>query len=183
MASGAPHADNVGPCLLGGGRLIRSYDPLHVVPVPVADSLVWTIVHPHMTIRTEDARRILPATIPLSVAVRQWGNVGGLILGLITGEAGLLGMSTEDAVVEPVRAKLIPGFQEVKNSALKAGALGCSISGSGPSMFAITTSMAKARSIGAEMAKSFLSAANLTCDIYVSRLNRKGARILKASVE
>jgi homoserine kinase len=179
MASGAPHADNVAPCLLGGACLIRSYDPLDVVPIPVVDSIVWTIIHPHVVIRTEEARRILPATIPLSAAVRQWGNVAGLTLGLTTGNARLAGTCTEDVIVEPVRAKLISGFHEVKDSALKAGAMGCSISGSGPSMFAIASSIASAKSIGAVMAKTFLSTANLTSDVYVSRVNMKGVQILK----
>jgi homoserine kinase len=180
MASGAPHADNVAPCLLGGACLIRSYDPLHVVPIPVVDSIVWTIVHPHIAIRTQEARRILPATIPLSAAVRQWGNVGGLTLGLVTGNARLVGMCTEDVIVEPVRAELIPGFYEVKNSALKAGAMGCSISGSGPSMFAVASSIASAKSVGAVMARTLLRVANLTSDVYVSRVNMDGVQVLRA---
>jgi homoserine kinase len=178
MASGAPHADNVAPCLLGGACLIRSYDPLHVVPIPASGSIVWTIVHPHLAIRTEEARRMLPTMIPFSAAIRQWGNVGGLILGLTTGDARLTGICTEDVLVEPVRAALVPGYHEVKNSALEAGALGCSLSGSGPSLFAISTSTAKAESIGTAMAKAFLSVANLRSDVYVSRINRQGARVL-----
>jgi homoserine kinase len=183
IASGAPHADNVAPCLLGGACLIRSYDPLDVVPIPVEGSIVWTIVHPHIAIRTQEARRILPTTVPLSTAVHQWGNIGGLTLGLATGNARLVGTCTEDVIVEPVRAKLIPGFHEVKNSALRAGAMGCSISGSGPSMFAIASSTASARSIGAEMARTFSHIANLTSDVYVSRVNRRGVRILKTKQE
>ena len=178
MASGAPHADNVAPCLLGGACLIRSYDPLHVVPIPTSGSIVWTVVHPHLSIRTEEARRILPTMIPLSAAIRQWGNVGGLILGLTTGDARLTGTCTEDVLIEPVRAALVPGYHEVKKSALEAGALGCSLSGSGPSLFAISSSTAKAKSIGAAMANTFLHEANLKSDVYVSRINKQGTRVL-----
>ena len=174
MASGSPHADNVAPSLLGGVCLIRSYDPLDVQSIPVRDQLLWVVVHPHFVIRTEEARAVLPKTVDLKSAIRQWGNVGGLIAGLMRGDAALVGKCVEDVIVEPARAHLVPGFQAVKKAAIEAGATGCSLSGSGPSMFAVTSSVAAARRISSAMVKAFGS---VKCDVFISRTNRSGAVI------
>jgi homoserine kinase len=177
LACGSPHADNAAPCLLGGGCLIRSYDPLDVVPFPVHHSLIWIVVHPNTEVLTKKARTILPEQIPLRSAIRQWGNVAGLVMGLATGDRDLIRRCVEDVVAEPLRANLIPGFYDVKEAALAAGALGCSISGSGPSVFAIASSMEKARTIGKEMTQGFRLAANIQSNVYISRTNVVGARV------
>jgi homoserine kinase len=177
-ASGAPHADNVAPSLLGGAVLIRSYTPLDVVKFPVRCSIVWVVVHPHVVVRTAEARSLLPKAVSLETAIRQWGNISGLTIGLMSGDVGLVGKCVEDAIAEPVRANLIPGFHDVKAAALKAGAAGCSISGSGPSMFAVAASLSQARTIAAVMRRTFKRAADIGCDVYISRVNRHGARLL-----
>ncbi len=177
-ASGAPHADNVTPSLFGGACLVRSYDPLDVISIPIRNTIVWVVVHPRLIVHTEEARKVLPESIPLPTAIRQWGNVSGLTVGLTSGNAGLVGKCVEDVIVEPVRARLIPGFYNVKESALKAGALGCSISGSGPSMFAVADSLHSAKKIASAMAKTFARVASVKCDVYVSRVNMKGAKVV-----
>lgn len=178
FACGAVHADNVAPSLLGGAQLIRSYSPLDVIRVPVHRSLVWVVVHPHLVVMTKRARALLPRRVPLKSAVRQSGNVAGLILGLTTGDEDVLKRSVEDVIVEPVRAKLLAGFSEVKRAALDAGALGCSISGSGPSVFAIASSQQQAKTVSRLMTKAFKKAAGVECDVFVSHTNNKGARIV-----
>lgn len=178
LASGAPHADNAAPSLLGGACLIRRYDPLDVIQIPIRQSLVWAVVHPHTIIRTEEARSILPKAITLETAILQWGNISGLTVGLAAGNATLVGKCLEDAIAEPIRGNLIPGFSEVKEEAIRAGAFGCSISGSGPSVFAVTESVGSGLRVAAAMKREFLRAAGLSSDAYVSRVNRGGARIL-----
>ena len=178
-ASGSPHADNATPSLLGGAWLIRNYNPLDVISLPIRNALTWVVVHPHLIVETREARRILPRSIPLASAIRQWGNVGGLTAGLITGNTALIGKCIEDIIIEPLRARLIPGFHEVKQAALSSGAVACSISGSGPSMFAVATSMKSARSIANAMVRQFKKKAHVECDAYISRVNMSGATILE----
>jgi homoserine kinase len=176
-ACGSAHADNVAPSLLGGFVLIRSYEPLDVVRLPVPQGLACAVVHPHTEVKTEDARRILKKEIRLSDAIRQWGNLAALVAALYTGDFELLGRSLQDVVAEPVRSLLIPGFPQVKQAALDAGALGCSISGSGPSIFALCSSTETARTVAAGMQKAFLGA-GLDSDLFVSSVNKEGPRIL-----
>ncbi|MBM4161344.1 MAG: homoserine kinase [Ignavibacteria bacterium] len=177
LACGAPHADNAAPSLLGGACLIRSYNPLDVVSIPTVSSIIWVVVHPCLTVETRKARSVLPKTVPLRSAVHQWGNVGGLTVGLATGNARLVGKCIEDIIIEPRRARLIPGFRAVKDAALHAGALGCSISGSGPSVFSVASSPRAARAIATAMVNAFLRVASVRCDVYISRINQNGARI------
>ena len=178
FACGSLHADNAAPSLLGGGCLIRSYDPVDVIPIPVDPSLVWVVIHPHVVVLTKKSRAILPHQIPLRTAVRQWGNVAGLVLGLAGGDKELIRRSVEDVIMEPLRSKLIPGFDAVKECALAAGALGCSISGSGPSVFSIASSMQSAKVISAAMVRAFRLSAGVSCDSFISRTNHHGARIV-----
>lgn len=178
FACGSMHADNAAPSLLGGGCLIRSYDPVDVIPIPVDHSLVWIVIHPHVVVLTKKARAMLPRHIPLRTAVRQWGNVAGLVLGLASGDHSLIRRSVEDVIMEPLRSKLIPGFDAVKEAALMAGALGCSISGSGPSVFSIAPSMRAARLISAAMVRTFRRSAGVTSDVFISRTNPNGARVV-----
>ncbi len=173
VACGSAHADNVAPALLGGFVLIRSYDPLDVVQLPVPAGLAVATVHPHTEIKTEDARRILKKELRLSDAVRQWGNLAALVAALYQGDLDLLGRSLQDVVAEPRRGLLIPGFAKVKQAALEAGALGCSISGSGPSVFSLCRSMEAARAVGAAMQGAFTQA-GLESDVYLSGINESG---------
>ncbi len=177
--AGAGHADNVAPCLLGGAVVVRSYDPLDVVRIPIRNTIYWVVVHPHVVIPTATARKLVPKSVPISRAIRQWGNVGGLVAGLTQGDAAVVGKCVEDVIVEPVRAKLIPGFEEVKEAALNTGATGCSISGSGPALFAVAPSAGLAKKIGAAMKAAFRKAAGLPSDVYISRVNLRGAAILE----
>lgn len=182
MACGSPHADNVAPGLLGGFVLIRSYHPLDVVTVDYPENLYCTVLHPHIELRTEDSRKILRKHIKLEDAVIQWSNLAGLIAGLSRADFPLISRSLNDIIFEPVRSLLIPGFDRVKASALESGALGCSISGSGPSVFALSTSVEEAREVGLAMKNSF-SELQLDSDIYVSPVNGKGPIILAPGEE
>jgi homoserine kinase len=177
VACGTAHADNVAPSLLGGFVLIRSYDPVDVVQLPVPPGLSCAVTHPHTEVRTEDARAILKKEIRLADAVRQWGNLAALVAALYNGDLALLGRSLQDVVAEPARSLLIPGFALVKKAALSAGALGCSISGSGPSVFALCASEETAREAGRRMESAF-SEAGLASDVYVSAVNTQGPRVL-----
>jgi homoserine kinase len=175
VACGSAHADNVAPCLLGGFVLIRSYHPLDVVRLPSPRGLAAAIVHPHIEVRTEDARRILKRDIRLSSAVEQWGNLAGLVASLFAGDLDLLSRCLKDVVAEPVRSLLIPGFATVKQAALDSGALGCSISGSGPSIFALCADEETARTAAREMSAAF-GRAGLEADTFVSAVNAAGPR-------
>lgn len=177
IACGAAHADNVAPSLLGGFVLIRSYHPLDVLSVPFELNLYCTILHPKIEIRTEEARKILKSEISLKQHVQQNGNAAGLILGLMNGDASLISRCLEDVIVEPVRSALIPGFHAMKTAALKEKALGCSISGSGPSLFALSLTEAQAHNIGEAMAKACRKQ-GIDCDLNISKINRKGPVVL-----
>jgi homoserine kinase len=176
-ACGSAHADNTAPSLLGGFVLIRSYEPLDVLRLPVPPGLACAVVHPHTEVKTEDARRILKKEIRLSDAIRQWGNLAALVASLYEGDLALLGRSLQDVIAEPVRSLLIPGFPEVKRAALAAGALGCSISGSGPSVFALCASADVAKRAGAGMVEAF-RVAGLASDLFLSAVNTTGPVVL-----
>lgn len=116
VASGSIHADNVAPCILGGFRLVRSYEPLDIISIAYPEDMCVVIVHPDLVVKTEDARRVLKDMVPLRMAIRQWGNVGALISGLASGDYDLIGRAMEDVIIEPQRANLIVGFEAVKKS-------------------------------------------------------------------
>jgi homoserine kinase len=177
IACGSAHADNVAPCLLGGFVLVRSYDPLDVVKLPVPKNLYATIIHPHVEVQTKDARSILRKQIDLSDAIIQWGNVGGLVAGLLMNDTALIGRSLQDKVAEPARSVLIPGFDAVKKAALDAGALGGSISGSGPSVFALSTGLDQANKIATAMVAEFKKI-GIDSDIFVSTINQNGPVVI-----
>jgi homoserine kinase len=177
LACGSAHADNVAPSLLGGFVLIRSYDPLDVIKIKTPPNLFCTIIHPHIEVQTKDARDILRKKILMSDAVIQWGNVGGLIAGLMSADYALIGRSMQDVIVEPIRSILIPGFSDVKSAGLDAGAIGCGISGSGPSIFALSTKEVTAQKVGKAMTKVFDSL-KIGSEVYVSRINNAGPQIL-----
>ncbi|MCE7066290.1 homoserine kinase [Dyadobacter sp. CY326] len=177
IASGSAHADNVGPSLLGGFVVIRSYNPLDIFTIPIPDDLYCTLVHPDIEINTKDARFILRNEVSLKNTIAQMGNVAGLVAGLMKSDYELIGRSMVDVIIEPVRSILIPEFKEVKQSAIANGALGCSISGSGPSMFALSKGATNAESAGKAMQEKFANA-GIESSMHVSRINKKGAAIL-----
>jgi len=178
VACGSDHADNVAPALFGGFVLIRSYDPLDVIKLPAPEELYASVIHPHIEIKTKDARDILKKQIQLKNAIKQWGNVGGLISGLYTSDYDLIGRSMEDHIIEPIRSILIPGYDAVKAAALDSGVLGCGISGSGPSVFALSKGIHVAEVAGQKMNKEFKKI-GIESDIYVSKVNNKGPIVLE----
>lgn len=177
VACGSGHADNVAPSLLGGFVLIRGYEPLDVTKIPVPDKLFCTLVHPHLELKTEDSRRVLKPTIPLKDAITQWGNIAGLMVGLMKPDYGLISRSLKDVIAEPIRSVLIPGFENIKAAAIKAGALGCGISGSGPTIFVLSNDSATAAKTGDVIQQEF-SKLNLKSDVFVSKINEAGAKII-----
>lgn len=178
LASGSVHADNVAPCLYGGFVLIRSYEPLDIIKLDVPDELFCSVIHPQIEISTRESREILPSEISLSKAIRQWGNTAALVAGLLKSDYELIGRSLEDVVIEPVRSQLIPGFSDIKRAALESGALGCSISGSGPSVFALSKGAETAGKAGLAMQQSLLKH-QLRSELYVSKINLNGPRIIE----
>lgn len=180
VASGVAHADNVGPALLGGFVLVRSYHPLDVIKIDTPECLTAAIVHPQIEVRTEDARAILRKEVLLKDAIQQWGNTAGLIAGLLKNDVGLIGRSLDDVIIEPIRSILIPGFKEVKAAALKEGALGCSISGSGPSIFTLNDSVETANRVAKIMQATFV-AIGIPANAYVSKINNEGVKIVHYS--
>jgi homoserine kinase len=175
---GAAHPDNVAPSLFGGFVLARSAVPPDIVRLPVPHGLSCAVLHPQLEVETGAARALLGDTVPLADAVRQWGNVGALVAGLFLNDLPLVGRTLEDRIAEPKRAHLVPGFEAVKQAALGAGALGCSLSGSGPSIFALCASFAGARLAGEAMREAFQSSGNVGADLWVSAVGTQGARIV-----
>jgi homoserine kinase len=175
-ACGSAHADNVAPSLLGGFILIRSYDPLDIVQIKCPDELFCAVVHPHIELKTADARRVLKRDIPMQDVIRQSANAAAFMVGLLHEDYDLIGRSVTDLVAEPQRTQLIPGFQRVKSAALDAGATGCGISGSGPSVFALCRGESLAAEMTVVMQKAFLQA-GLISDAFVSSVNSPGTFI------
>lgn len=177
LACGNAHADNVAPALLGGFTLVRSYNPLDIIKIESPSELYATVVHPQIELKTSDARSVLKQTVSLKSAIMQWGNVGGLIAGLYTQDYDLIGRSLHDEIVEPLRSVLIPGFDLIKQAALENGALGSGISGSGPSIFALSKGKETAEKIAKAMCEVY-EAINLPYEIHVSKVNSEGVKIL-----
>ena len=175
LACGNAHADNVAPALLGGLVLIRSYKPLDVVKLPVPENLSLALLYPHVEISTKEARRILKQQIPIQDAVTQWGNVAGLVAGFCTNNLELIGRSMQDVIIEPVRAMLIPHFYEMREVAVAHGALGFSISGSGPSVFALCKGEETAQKVAVALAE-ILTSNNIGVNTYVSAINTEGPK-------
>jgi homoserine kinase len=178
-ACGSAHADNVAPSILGGIVLIRCYDPLDLVRLPVPDGLFVAVVHPHCQVSTAVARdRLAQHLFALPDIVANTGNLGALVAALHQGDLGLLGRSIEDRLIEPARAGMIPGFAAVKRAALDAGALGCAASGSGPSMFALADADDTAAGVAVAMRAAFRVHAALDSDAWVGPISRDGAHLL-----
>lgn len=176
VASGVKHADNIAPCIYGGVTLIRSIFPLDIVPLS-APKLYVTIVHPQIEVRTADARAILKQQVLLKDAIKQWGNIAGLVAGLIREDYALIGRSLEDHIIEPVRSILIPGFDEVKKGSKDAGALGGGISGSGPSIFMLSESESTAQAVAQAMQTVFTKL-GIDYHTHVTTINAEGVKIV-----
>lgn len=172
-ACGTAHADNVAPSLLGGFVLIRSYNPLDIIRITCPDDLYCAVIHPHIELNTSDSRRILKKDIPINDVIRQSANAAGFMVGLMKGDYDLLGRSVHDLLAEPKRTLLIPGFETARRAALGAGAIGCGISGSGPSMFALCKGKDSAAIVAEAIAGSF-SGEGLMTDTFISTLNSPG---------
>jgi len=177
LASGVAHADNVAPALFGGFTLVRSYSPLDIVPIHTPNDLYATVIHPQIEVKTSDSRKILKTNITLADGIKQWGNVGGLIAGLYTEDYDLIGRSLEDHIVEPIRSILIPGFDKVKSEALRAGALGSGISGSGPSIFAFSKGIDTANKVATAI-KEVYKNIGIDYDVHVSKINSQGIKTI-----
>jgi len=176
VASGAAHGDNVAPSLFGGLVLVRSVDPPDVVSLPAPPALCCVLVLPRLRLDTRDARAVLPPSVPLHDMIHQCANLAGVVAGCFTGDLALIGRSLRDVVVEPHRARLIPGFAAVQAAAMEAGALGCSISGGGPSVFAWCDGDTAAERVRAAMVEAF-AAAGVDSRGWSSPVDGPGARL------
>lgn len=175
LACGHGHADNVAPALMGGVTLIRGYDPIDLVKLPVPPSLFASVVFPHVDVPTRDARQMIRAKVALKDAVTQWGNIAGLVAGLFSNDYELIGRSMQDVLIEPTRAILIPEFYEMRRVAMESGALGFGISGSGPSVFAFAQDESTATRITAAV-QELLDSQGIGSNGYVSGINTTGPK-------
>ncbi|GAA4150395.1 homoserine kinase [Chryseobacterium ginsenosidimutans] len=176
LASGVRHADNVAPCIFGGITLVKSSNPVDIIPLNSPDLFV-TAVHPQVEVKTSDARQILKKNILLKDAIQQWGNIAGLVAGIQKNDFGLIGRSLHDVIIEPVRSILIPKFDEIKQKSLEIGALGGGISGSGPSIFMLSEKEEISQKI-AKMMKSVYDEIGIESFVYVSKINPYGIQII-----
>jgi homoserine kinase len=176
LACGHGHADNVAPALFGGFTLIKSYDPLEVIALPVP-KLYCALLYPHVDVPTRDARQIIRSKVLLKDAVTQWGNIAGLISSLYTHDYDLLGRCLKDVIVEPIRSILIPEFDRMKEIAMENGALGFGISGSGPTVFSLYRSGDDAQKV-LQLLKKLLANIGVESNIYLSEINETGPMVL-----
>lgn len=177
LASGSEHADNVAPALLGGFTLIRGYKPLDIIKIESPVELYATVIHPQIELKTSEMRAVLQPMVPLKSAITQWGNLGGLIAGLYSSDYGLISRSLHDEIVEPLRGKFIPKFSLVKEAAIRNGALGSGISGSGPSIFALNHGVETAQRVAKTMCEIY-DETKIPYEIHVSKINSEGVRVL-----
>lgn len=177
LASKCEHADNLAPAIFGGFTLVKSACPLKILELPTPSDLFATLIHPQIEIKTSESRAILPKKIPLTNAITQWANVGSLVHALHTSDYDLIKESLTDVVIEPYRKQLIPHFDTVKTAVLETGALGCAISGSGPSIFALSKSEATAKAVQLAM-QNVYSKSDIKFETYVSKINTEGIKTL-----
>jgi homoserine kinase len=176
VASGVKHADNIAPCIYGGVTLIQSIFPLNIVQL-TAPPMYVTVVHPQIEVRTSDARQILRKEVQLKAAIKQWGNIAGLVAGFLKSDYDLIGRSLEDVIIEPVRSILIPGFDDVKKKSKDAGALGGGISGSGPSIFMLSREEYVAKGVEDVMIDVY-TRLGIEFKTYVTMINYEGAKVI-----
>lgn len=177
LASGVRHADNIAPCIYGGITLVKSTNPIDIIPLNAPDLFV-SAVHPQVEVKTSDSRQILKKNITLKSAVEQWGNIAGLVAGIQKNDFALIGRSLNDVIIEPVRSILIPRFNEIKSKSLEIGALGGGISGSGPSIFMLAEKKEIAEKV-ANLMKSIYDEINIDSFVYVSKINPVGIEIIE----
>lgn len=177
IACGSAHADNVAPSLLGGFVLVRDYQPLDIIKVDATENLFCSLVHPHLELKTEDSRKVLRHSLSLKDMITQTGNIAGLMLGLSKPDYALIGRSLKDVIAEPIRAAFIPGFDAMRKVAVDAGALGFGISGSGPTVFALSETLANAQAAAGAIQVEF-EKRKLKADVFVSKVNPQGAYII-----
>lgn len=177
VASKSEHADNIAPAILGGFTLVKQNNPLEVIQLPTPKALHVVIVHPQIEIKTADSRAVLPKNVALSDAITQWSNVGSLVHALHTSDYNLIGKSLKDVVIEPHRSKLIPNFNSLRKISLESGALGCSISGSGPSLFSLCEGLENARKVEANQ-RRFMTNIGIPFETHISKINTEGIKIL-----
>ena len=177
VASKSEHADNIAPAILGGFTLVKQNNPLEVIQLPTPKALNAVIVHPQIEIKTADSRAILPKTVAVSDATTQWSNVGSLVHALHTSDYNLIGKSLKDVVIEPHRSKLIPNFNSLRKISLESGALGCSISGSGPSLFSLCEGLENAKKVEANQ-RGFMTNTGIPFETHISKINTEGIKIL-----
>jgi homoserine kinase len=180
LGAGSAHADNIAPSICGGFVLVRRAVPPDVIMLPVPAGLTAVVIHPDLEIETAKARALLGNTVPLGDAVKQWANLGALVHGLHTGDFALISRSLEDTIAEPRRAPLVPGLAEIKQAAVEAGALGCSLSGSGPSLFALCVGRTVASQVAAAMDAAVREHIGGHPQLYISEVAQQGARILSS---
>ncbi len=178
VASGSRHADNIAPCIYGGVTLIRSNDPLDIIPLNFPPLYV-TVIHPQIEVKTSDARQILKKQILLKDAITQWANVAGLVTGFMKEDYNLIGRSLVDVLIEPVRSMLIPGFNEIKKACKEAGALGGGISGSGPSVFMLSKEEATAKAVELAM-RSVYEKIGVDFHIHLTTVNPRGVEVVNS---
>lgn len=175
VASGSRHADNIAPCIYGGFTLVRSHDPVDIIPI-AAPPLHVTVLHPQIEIKTSEARGILKKKVAMKDAITQWANVAGLIAGLMQRDYDLISRSLTDVIVEPMRSTLIPQFRELKQACLTAGALGGGISGSGPSIFMLSRDEATANKVK-QAIQHIYDQVDIDYHVYVTTISDQGVRI------
>jgi homoserine kinase len=178
IGAGSAHGDNIGPAVYGGFVLVRVANPPDVIRLPVPAGLTAVVVHPDLEIETARARALLGTTVPLADAIRQWANLGALVDALHRSDFAQLSRSLEDAIAEPRRASLVPGLAAIKQAAVDAGALGCSLSGSGPSLFALCRDAAIAQAVASAMDAAVRRHIGGEPQTYVSPIAPHGARVV-----
>jgi homoserine kinase len=180
LGAGGAHPDNIAPAICGGFVLVRHPNPLDIVRLPVPAGLTVVVVHPDLEIETARARALLGTSVPLADAVRQWANLGALVHGLHVSDFELISRSLEDSIAEPRRAPLVPGLAAIKRAAMDAGALGCSLSGSGPSIFALCRDRSVAERVAPAMTAAVQKAIPGESQTYVSSISTRGAHVVSA---
>jgi homoserine kinase len=180
LGAGGAHPDNIAPAICGGFVLVRHPNPPDIVRLPVPAGLTAVVVHPDLEIETARARALLGSTVPLADAVQQWANLGALVHGLHTSDFELIARALEDSIAEPRRASLVPGLAVIKRAAVSAGALGCSLSGSGPSMFALCRDRSSADQVASAMTAAVQREIGGTSQTYVSSISTRGAHVVTA---
>ena len=177
LASGSAHADNVAPVLMGGITLVRTIDPIDVIQLPTPKELTAVILHPKIELKTMHAREIIKKNVTMEKAIQQWGNLGAFVSALFNEDYDLMSRSLRDEIVEPMRSLLIPEFESLKKASKDAGALGFGISGSGPSVFALTKGMDTAHKVS-EALDQIISSIGIDFELHISKINEQGIKIL-----